>query len=113
MVVALPLITIRPSAPSIKYPLVGVVVQIVGEQAPDLQQVEPTIAVDPKNPNIIVAGAQDLRLAAAGEHRWHGYYRSTDAGRTWSTGLLPGFPGDTSTQGLSSPLHASNATSDP
>ncbi len=26
------------------------------------QQVEPTIAVDPRNPSVIVAGAQDYRL---------------------------------------------------
>ncbi len=77
------------------------------------QQVEPTIAVDPRNPDIIVAGAQDLRLVAEGKHRWHGYYRSVDGGLTWSVGLLPGFPGDTSPEGISSPLQAFNATSDP
>lgn len=86
---------------------------IVGEAAPDRQQVEPTIAVDPRDPNILVAGAQDLRLRAAGEHRWHGYYRSNDGGNTWTSNLLPGFPGDNSPQGLASPLHASNTTSDP
>ena len=88
-------------------------VPIVGETPPDRQQVEPTIAVDPRNGSIIVAGAQDLRLKSQGEHRWHGYYRSTDGGQTWTSSLLPGFPGDTSAQGLSSPLHRSNVTSDP
>src|SRR5713101_4028099 len=88
-------------------------VEIAGESSPDRQRVEPTIAVDPHNPSVIVAGAQDLSLKAVGEHRWHGYYRSTDGGQTWSSSLLPGFPGDTSPQGLRSPLHRSNATSDP
>ena len=92
---------------------VGVNVPIVGEGFPDRQQVETTIAVDPRNPSIIVAGAQDYRLRAAGEHRWHGYYRSTDGGATWTQGLVPGFPGDNSALGIASPLHWSNATSDP
>ena len=86
---------------------------IVGDAPPDRQQVEPTIAIDPRNPSIIVAGAQDLRLVSAGEHRWHGFYRSTDGGQTWTNILLPGFPGDTSPEGLASPLQAWNATSDP
>jgi hypothetical protein len=93
--------------------VVGTNIPVVGEAAPDRQQVETTIAVDPRNPSIIVAGAQDLRLTSSGEHRWHGYYRSTDGGQTWSSSLLPGYPGDTSPQGMSSPLHRSNATSDP
>ena len=93
--------------------VVGSNVGIVGEALPDRQQVEVTIAVDPRNPNVLVAGGQDLRLKSIGEHRWHGYYRSTDNGQTWSSSLLPGFPSDTSPQGLSSPLHKSNVTSDP
>ncbi|OLD78194.1 hypothetical protein AUF62_03000 [archaeon 13_1_20CM_52_20] len=93
--------------------VVGTNVPIVGEASPDRQQVEPTIAIDPHNTNIIVAGAQDLRLVSVHEHRWLGYYRSTDGGTTWTNVLLPGFPGDTSPQGLVSPLRRFNATSDP
>ncbi len=77
------------------------------------QQVEPTIAVDPRNPIIIVAGAQDYRLLSVGGHRWHGFYRSTDNGQTWTVSLVPGFPGDTSPEGTSSPLRAFQCTSDP
>jgi hypothetical protein len=91
----------------------GANVEIAGEASPDRQRVEPTIVVDPHNTSIIVAGAQDLRLLAVGEHRWHGFYRSTDGGQTWSSTLLPGFPGDTSPQGTGSPLHVYNTTSDP
>ena len=91
----------------------GTNVPIVGESTPDRQQVETTIVVDPRNPNIIVAGAQDYRLRAIGGHRWHGFYRSSDGGQTWTQSLVPGFPGDTSSEGLSSPLHNFNTTSDP
>ncbi len=83
----------------------------------DRQQAEPTIAIDPGNPRIIVAGAQDYNLQAGccppSGHRWNGYYRSTDGGTTWSRSFLPGFPGDTSPQGRASPLQAFDLTSDP
>ncbi len=92
---------------------VGRNIDIAGEAAPDRQRVETTIAVDPRNPNIISAGAQDYRLVAIGGHHWDGYYRSTDGGVTWSSSLIPGFPGDTSPTGLSSPLHGLTSTTDP
>jgi len=58
---------------------VGKNIDITASNDPaERQQVEPTIAVDPRNPNIIVAGAQDYRLLSVGGHRWHGFYRSTD-----------------------------------
>src|SRR5205807_5241930 len=41
------------------------------------------------------------------------YYRSADSGQTWTNSLIPGYPDDTSPQGMASPLHSSNATSDP
>ena len=87
----------------------------MAEDPHNRQQVEPTIAVHPLNPNIIVAGAQDLRLVGEPGHhnRWHGYYRSTDRGRTWSVSLLPGFPGDVSAEGRNSPLRFFDATTDP
>ena len=100
-------------APASSAGVVGANVPVVGEAAPDRQQVETTIVVDPRNPNVLVAGAQDYRLKSIGEHRWHGYYRSVDGGQTWTSGLLPGFPGDTSSQGLASPLHRSSARSSP
>jgi len=93
---------------------VGKNIDITASNDPaERQQVEPTIAVDPRNPNIIVAGAQDYRLLSVGGHRWHGFYRSTDDGLTWTVSLVPGFPGDNSSQGLASPLHAFQCTSDP
>lgn len=95
-------------------PTVGPNVDVtVSSDTAERQQVEPTIAVDPRSPNILVAGAQDLRLLAIGGHRWLGYYRSTDGGLTWSVSLVPGFPQDNSPQGLASPLKAFHATTDP
>ncbi|MBI1743432.1 exo-alpha-sialidase [Candidatus Acetothermia bacterium] len=75
------------------------------------QQVEPYLAVDPKDPNILVAGAFDLRMLdnrAIGNFfengTWFGYYRSTDGGKTWSNSFIPGFPKDNSPEGNASPL---------
>ncbi|TMI68351.1 hypothetical protein E6H16_01715, partial [Candidatus Bathyarchaeota archaeon] len=48
-------------------------IPIVDENTHDRQQAEPTIAIDPRNPDIIVAGAQDYRLRDSNQHRWHGY----------------------------------------
>ncbi len=69
-------------------------------------QVEPSIAVDPRNPDIIVAGANDMRLFEGIflPSGWAGFYRSTDAGKTWTNTLIPGFPGDNSPKGMASPL---------
>lgn len=104
------LLTIPAHAQPVAGPNIDVTIR---SDTAERQQVEPTIAIDPRNPNIIVAGAQDYRLLNIGGHRWHGFYRSTDGGKTWAVSLVPGFPGDTSSEGLSSPLHAFTCTSDP
>jgi hypothetical protein len=64
--------------------------------SPKRQQPEPSIAIDPLNTDVIVAGAQDFRQAAklreaCGGDRWNGFYRSTDGGKTWANSLVPGF----------------------
>ena len=66
-------------------------------------QNEVTIAAFPNNPNVLVATARDTRQPS--NFSWAGYYRSTDGGKTWQNSLVPGFPGDTSQEGLSSPVH--------
>ncbi len=66
--------------------------------------VEPAIAVDPRNPNIIAGAVPSYNLPAP-TIGWPAYFRSTDGGVTWSTRLLPGFPGDTSPEGLTSALN--------
>ncbi len=95
-------------------PVVGPNVDII--PAADRQQSETTVAVDPHNPNVIVAGAQDYNLQKGSPptgHRWNGYYRSADGGVTWSDHFLPGFPGDNSPEGKASPLRSYDLTSDP
>ncbi len=69
-------------------------------------QVEPSIAIDPRNADVVVAGANDMRLFEGSflPSGWAGFYRSTDGGRTWANTLIPGFPGDNSQKGLASPL---------
>ena len=76
-------------------------------------QNEVTIAAFPNNRNVLVATARDTRQASG--FSWAGYYRSTDGGDTWQNALVPGFPGDTSPEGLSSPVHDAGWTigSDP
>ncbi len=67
-------------------------------------QNEVTIATFPTNPDVLVATARDTRQASG--FSWAGYYRSTDGGKTWTNALVPGFPGDMSPEGRSSPVYA-------
>ena len=66
-------------------------------------QNEPTVAVDPSDPDTVVAGSNDYCRQTVGGDVWAGYYRSTDAGVSWSHSLVPGYPGDQSAAGLASP----------
>ena len=77
-------------------------------------QNEPSVAVNPHNPNVVVAGSNDYCAALVNGDVWSGYYRSTDGGANWQDSLLPGYPADTSPAGLASPTHAScGAAGDP
>jgi hypothetical protein len=67
-------------------------------------QNEPSVAVNPANPDIIVAGANDYCRQTVGGDVWTGYYRSTDGGTSWSLSLVPGYPGDASPAGQASPV---------
>jgi hypothetical protein len=68
------------------------------------RQNEPAIAVDPRNPDVLVGGAndycgvfnQDGTLIGPGGVVWMGYYRSEDGGASFTSSLIPGYPGDTS-----------------
>jgi hypothetical protein len=72
-------------------------------------QNEPTIAVDPHNTQVVVAGSNDYCAAIVNGDVWAGYYRSTDGGDSWTNSLVPGYPKDTSAAGLASPVHGSCA----
>lgn len=71
------------------------------------RQNEPSAAIDPRNPNVIVGSSNDYcgvynagvdadGAPIASGPIWLGYYRSTDAGGTFTSSLVPGYPGDAS-----------------
>jgi hypothetical protein len=74
-------------------------------------QNEPSVAIDPSSPNVVVAGANDYcaEIVSGVGNLWTGYYRSTNGGTTWTNSLVPGYPGDTSAAGEASPAHGSCA----
>jgi hypothetical protein len=77
-------------------------------------QNEPTIAVDPRNTQVVVAGSNDYCAQIVNGDVWPGYYRSTDGGDTWNNSLVPGYPDDSSAAGTASPAHGScSAAGDP
>ncbi|MFN2562435.1 MAG: sialidase family protein [Jatrophihabitans sp.] len=77
-------------------------------------QNETSLAVDPLNGQQLAAGANDYCTTPVAGDAWEGLYTSSDGGHSWTLSLIPGYPGDTSPQGLSSPLHGLvGATGDP
>src|SRR5256712_8069898 len=68
-------------------------------------QNEPTVAVNPRSSDVIVAGSNDYCAQIVNGDVWAGYYRSTDGGTTWSDSLLPGCPQDASAAGVASQAH--------
>ncbi|MDR7520572.1 MAG: sialidase family protein, partial [Armatimonadota bacterium] len=78
------------------------------------QQNEPTVAINPFNPQVIAAGANDYCGVATWGEAWMGFYISQDGGRTWVNSLNPGYPADTSTEGQASPIFGEDfAAGDP
>jgi len=73
---------------------------------------EPTVAIDPTNPNILAAGWNDYCQSdlAAG---WMGIAFSTDRGRSWIDSTIPGYPLDDSAEGSQSPLKGRTDAGDP
>ncbi len=73
---------------------------------------EPTVAIDPTNPDILAAGWNDYCQTdlAAG---WMGIGFSTDRGRTWIDSTIPGYPLDDSAEGSRSPLKGRTDAGDP
>lgn len=86
------------------------------------RQNEPSMAVSTRNPQHLLAGANDYRSVdipfppdsgmETGD-AWLGVFTSIDGGQTWSSTLLPGFPQDQSPVGMNSPLHGFAAATDP
>jgi hypothetical protein len=74
------------------------------------RQNEPADEIDPRNANVIVGSSNDYcAVYNDGDDAdgapipsgpiWLGYYRSEDGGATFTSSLVPGYPGDTSTLG--------------
>jgi hypothetical protein len=77
-------------------------------------QNEPTVAVDPHNTQVVVAGANDYCAQIVNGDVWAGYYRSSDGGSSWQDSLVPGYPADASAAGVASPVHGTcHAAGDP
>ena len=71
------------------------------------RQNEPSLAIDPRNPDVMVGSSNDYcgvyndGVDANGAPIpsgpiWLGYYRSTNGGGSFTSSLVPGYPGDTS-----------------
>src|SRR6185369_7863419 len=85
------------------------------------RQNEPSLAVSSRNPAHLVGGANDYRtvdipgmlgIDETGDV-WVGLYKSSDNGGTWRSTLLPGYPLDTSPEGMASPVKGFQAAADP
>ena len=84
------------------------------------RQNEPSMAVSSRNPLHLLAGANDYRTVdlpglpdggVTGD-AWLGLFKSTNGGGRWTSTLLPGYPQDTSPQGMASPLKGLQAGAD-
>jgi hypothetical protein len=67
-------------------------------------QNEPTLAIDPRNASVWVAGSNDYCAVPTAGDGWAGFYRSNNAGSNWIDSLVPGYNGDVSPQAADSPL---------
>src|SRR6266481_5031174 len=88
------------------------------------RQNEPSIAVSTRNPQHLLAGANDYRTVdlnlvdqlpinqLAGD-AWLGVFKSFDGGNRWQSTLVPGFQQDLSSFGAASPMKGFIAASDP
>ena len=92
------------------------------------RQNEPSIAVSSANPQHLLAGANDYRTVDVAfvpgatkmaADAWQGVFKSYDAGQTWKSYLMPGYPQDTSYDGGRSAVRGPggavlyNASADP
>jgi hypothetical protein len=67
------------------------------------RQNEPAVAVDPRNTQVIVGSSNDYCGVFASDGTfigvgvvWMGYYRSENGGASFTSSLIPGYPGDSS-----------------
>ncbi|MEP5763855.1 MAG: hypothetical protein ABJ308_04645 [Halieaceae bacterium] len=85
------------------------------------QQNEPSVAFSSRNKLHLLSGANDYRTvdipgdfeAGATGDSWMSYFWSTNGGGTWKSRLIPGYPQDSSQEGMASPLKGYAAGADP
>lgn len=58
---------------------------LVNQDLASVPHNETSVAINPKDPNNILVGANDYRIGFASS----GFYATTDGGRTWRDGILP------------------------
>lgn len=63
--------------------------------------------------DIVAAGANDYRMVPHFGDSWMPVYLSFDGGASWDNTMIPGFPTDTSSDGLASPLFGLDGAGDP
>jgi hypothetical protein len=84
------------------------------------RQNEPSVAVDPRNPNVIVGSSNDYcgvyndgndtdGAPIPSGPIWLGYYRSQNAGASFRSSLVPGYPGDNTPYARRSGLRTAGA----
>jgi hypothetical protein len=64
---------------------------------------EPFSVIDPTDPDTVIAGWNDYSMSDLGAG-WQGFGYSRDGGETWVNSFVPGYPADTSAEGMASPL---------
>jgi len=69
---------------------------------------EPSVAIDPTNPDLVFASWNDYCDTDLGGG-WQGLAFSGDRGESWTPSKIPGYPSDTSAEGVASPLHNRHA----
>jgi hypothetical protein len=72
------------------------------------QNNEPYAVVDPTDPDVVVTGWNDYCLTDF-DAGWQGFGFSNDAGESWTNSFVPGYPQDTSAEGMESPLFGQQA----
>jgi hypothetical protein len=82
------------------------------------RQNEPSVAMNPRNPQVLVGSSNDYCGTYAGSPAgtfvaagpiWLGYYRSENGGRSFQSSLVPGYPGDTSPYAQLSAIRTSSS----
>ncbi len=85
------------------------------------RQNEPSMAVSTRNPQHLLAGANDYRTVdmpglpddeETGD-AWVGLFSSLDGGATWRSTLVPGYPQDGTAAGQASPVKGLTSAADP